>query len=223
MKEMKMSEKKMNLYQKLIEVRKEVLYLQKDQSGYKYKYANEGSILEKIRPVMDKLGVFLEVDVPQLEIKTSEISFIAYNEEKKPVSLDKKTIFLHTTMKFIWIDSENPTDRIEKTIKLCESGDIDIKKCGSLMTYGTKYFLFKFFNIETGEDDPDSRQEQKMTKDHIDELVKLYKEKGSKELFERHLKGHCVSHLREIDDSQFPILFYWITKFHETKELNEGK
>ena len=87
-----MSENKMNLHQKLIEVRKEVSYLQSDKDGYKYKYVTEAAILERIRPKMDELGVLLEFDMPEVTIDTTA---------SKPL--------LKGTQKFVFINAENPT------------------------------------------------------------------------------------------------------------------
>lgn len=144
-----MNNEKLNLYQKLVEIRKSVVYMQKDAQGYSYKYATEGAILEKIRPHMDRLGVVLEVDMPEItEMKEGHI---------------------RATLRFVWVDADNPQSRIEKTIVFMDSGEAtkkdplrityDVKKCGGLLTYGVKYFLYKFFNVEIGTD-PDQEQSE---------------------------------------------------------------
>ena len=152
-KERKMTEK-LNLYQKLVEIRKAVVYMQKDAQGFKYRYATEGALLEKIRPIMDKLGVFLEVDMPEVTGQKGE--------------------YLKATLRFIWVNADNPAERLEKTVVLMDAGDIDVKKVGGLMTYGVKYFLYKFFNVETG-NDPDENQEEK-------EVVEEAKGLGEKQI-----------------------------------------
>ena len=53
----------MNIYQKLIEVRKLVDFLVKDEQGYQYKYVSGSSLLNTIRPKMDELGLLLVTDV----------------------------------------------------------------------------------------------------------------------------------------------------------------
>lgn len=144
------TEKKLNLHQKIVQIRSAVLYLQKEAQGYKYSYATEGAIFEKIRPVMDKLNVILEIEMPEISFDGS---------------------FVRAKVIFTWVDADLPTDRIEKTMIMVEAiKDFDIKKCGGILTYATKYFLFKFLNIETG-NDPD--EVQGMTDDQVAELEAL--------------------------------------------------
>lgn len=44
----------MNIYQKLARIRKQVEVIQKNKSGYGYKYVSEDEILAKISVFMDK-------------------------------------------------------------------------------------------------------------------------------------------------------------------------
>ena len=52
--------KKLNIYQKLIEVRKKIGTLNKDTSGYGFKYASGSQVLGKIKEEMDNQGIVLE-------------------------------------------------------------------------------------------------------------------------------------------------------------------
>ena len=49
----------MNLYEKLVEIRKEVINFSKDTEGYGYKYVSGSQAIAKIRDKMDKLGIIL--------------------------------------------------------------------------------------------------------------------------------------------------------------------
>lgn len=49
----------MNIYQKLARIRKQVEVIQKNKSGYGYKYVSEDEILAKISVFMDKYGLSL--------------------------------------------------------------------------------------------------------------------------------------------------------------------
>lgn len=137
---------KMNLYQKLVEVRKQVSYLQKSAEGYKFKYATESQILSMIRPKMDEMKVILEMDMISLD-------------QVDCCSIKDKQIMnvrgLKATFKFIWVDADNPSDRIEKTI-IVQEQESCIETVGSLMTYAHRYFLYKFFSVPTDKDDPDT-------------------------------------------------------------------
>lgn len=130
----------MNLAQKIVEVRKSVEYLQKDTTGYKYKYVSGTSVLSKIRPVMDKLGLILKTQITETE----------WNESK---------VYIKMVME--WLDSETPE---EKSITNWASAGMDddpAKALGKALTYGERYYLLKFFNIPTDEIDPDKFQDEK--------------------------------------------------------------
>ena len=135
-KENKEIKKELNIYQKLVEVRKQVEYVQKSAKGYNFKYCDENSILSAIRPEMDKLGIILELDMlepTQINDKICQVGFV-----------------------FTWINADAPSEQIEK--KLYLQGPIgDVQKMGGLLTYANRFFLYKYFNVPTGEMDPDSR------------------------------------------------------------------
>ena len=48
----------MNLYQKLVEVRKSIPYLQKDKRAYNYNYASGTQVLTEVRKKIDNLGYY---------------------------------------------------------------------------------------------------------------------------------------------------------------------
>lgn len=49
----------MNLYQKLIEVRKTVPYLKKGDKGEQYEYTSSSQVVAAVREKMDELGLLL--------------------------------------------------------------------------------------------------------------------------------------------------------------------
>jgi len=137
--------KKLNLYEKLIEVRKTVLYLKKDNKGYGYDYVSSSQTIGSLRKEMDVQGVLL---VPSV-IETK----VADHKTRK----DNHEYFTELKMHFTWINAENPEERIE-----CDwygqGLDDGEKGPGKALTYAEKYFLLKFFNIATDKDDPDANQ-----------------------------------------------------------------
>ncbi|MDZ4994794.1 recombinase, partial [Clostridium perfringens] len=56
----------MNLWQKLIEVRKEIENFTKDTKGFGYQYVSGSQVLSKIRPKMDELGVLLKIETDDI-------------------------------------------------------------------------------------------------------------------------------------------------------------
>lgn len=136
----------LNLYQKLVQVRKQVPYIQKTGEGYGYSYATEYDILSKIREKMDELNVFLEIDMVSLEnIDVCEIkNKVVHNIPG-----------VKATFEFMWINADNPTENIKKKL-IVQDSESGISTVGGLMTYANRYFLYKFFSVATDKMDPDS-------------------------------------------------------------------
>lgn len=145
----------MNIWQKLIEVRKEVPYLQKENAGQQYKYVSSSQVLGNCKKKMDELGLLLIPAVISHKVSESVIEKMGHDgfPEKRTT-----TYFTELDMSFTWVNAEKP----EETIACTWYGQgVDIageKGVGKAMTYAEKYFLLKFFNIATDKDDPDSFQ-----------------------------------------------------------------
>lgn len=134
----------MNIYQKLIEVRKVVPYLQKENDGHQYKYVGSSQVLASVRQKMDDEGLLL---IPKI---TNTLL-----HEKS--SLNSKEHLTELVMEFTWINSEKPDEQI--VVPWYGQGlDSGEKGVGKALTYAEKYFLLKFFNIATDQLDADSFQ-----------------------------------------------------------------
>ncbi len=144
----------MNLYQKLIEVRKAVPYLQKEAEGQQYKYVGSSQVLASVRAKMDELGLLLTVKV----LGHNVIGETVENEDKYGKQKKTTNYFNELDLEFTWINAEKP----EETLSLPFYGQgVDIageKGVGKALTYAEKYFLLKQFNIATDKDDPDAFQ-----------------------------------------------------------------
>jgi hypothetical protein len=145
----------MNLYQKLVEVRKCVPYLQKENQGEQYKYVSSSQVLGNVKAKLDELGVLL---IPSVKGHAVTTSSIEYFNEKNNVTKRTNTYFTELDMLMTWLNAEKPDEKIE-----CPwyGQGVDIageKGVGKAMTYAEKYFMLKFFNIPTDKDDPDAFQ-----------------------------------------------------------------
>ena len=135
----------MNVYQKLIEVRKEVEFLQKDNQGHGYKYVSSSQTISAVRAKMDELSLLL---VPRVTGK--EVS-------DHVTSGGKNWYFTELLMEYTWINADKPDETI--ACPWYGQGVDDAEKgVGKALTYSEKYFLLKFFNIPTDKDDPDARK-----------------------------------------------------------------
>lgn len=128
----------MNIYQKLVEVRKSIDGFTKDASGYGYKYVSGSQVLSKIKKTMDNQGIILETHL------TSPI-----------VTPSPKGFLITSPMKMIWVNAEKPEDKIIIDWFMTGEQKDPSQGLGSGLTYSERYFLLKFFSIATDEDDPD--------------------------------------------------------------------
>lgn len=143
----------MNIYQKLIEVRKTVPYLQKESKGFQYKYTASSQVLAAVRAKMDELWLLL---IPEV---------LDHNVTAAQDSKGRTSYFTELDMRMTWVDAENPEERIQSTW-YAQGLDLEGEKgVGKAMTYGEKYFMLKFFNIATDKDDPDSFQRENGVKE----------------------------------------------------------
>lgn len=172
----------MNIYQKLIEVRKVVPYLQKESEGHQYKYTGSSQVLAAVRKKLDELNLLL---IPRI-IGTNILSETVESTDKFNNPKKTTTYFTELTMTMTWIDADNPEDKIE-----CPwyAQGVDIageKGVGKALTYGEKYFMLKFFNIATDKDDPDSFQAkhdlvEMINQEQITEIKNLWSGLGYEE------------------------------------------
>ncbi len=141
----------MNIYQKLIEVRKSCEYLKKDNKGYQFNFVSSSQTLGTLRKAMDDNALLLVPSVDSYEIRDHTTSKGAHE------------YFTALKMTFTWINAEKPEEKIECqwTGQGLDNGE---KGVGKALTYAEKYFLLKFFNIATDKDDPDSKQSKTETK-----------------------------------------------------------
>lgn len=169
-------EKKLTLWQKLIEIRKVIPYLQKDAQGFNYKYVKGSVLLGLLRPKMDELGILLSYSVTDMETE---------NVERRV--FDKKTKAYRTIqtgrvkMRFLFkfLDTENPSDFTSEEMWIQGVGD-DIQDIGGYNTYALRYFLLSYFNIPTDDADPDEFENAKnsmappelLTDEQVDNIKK---------------------------------------------------
>jgi hypothetical protein len=152
----------LNIYQKLIEVRKVVPYIQKADIGAQYAYTGSSRVLAAVKDKMDELGLLLVPSVTGHNLLESAIEFRDANGN---ATKRTTTYFTELEMTMTWINAEKPDERI---VSGWYGQGVDIageKGVGKALTYAEKYFILKFFNIPTDKDDPDSFQARTEPKD----------------------------------------------------------
>lgn len=142
-----MSETKLTIYQKLLEIQKAIMGLGKDKSANSYKYVTGDKVLSEIKPLMNKYNLILKQEI--ISIENTRQDFKVGKDNR-----DKSEILTKVMMRFTWIDCETG----EKDENLFgANGQNDWEKgLGSALTYAERYFFLKYFHIATDEDDIDN-------------------------------------------------------------------
>lgn len=164
----------LNIYQKLAKIRKPVEVLQKNKRGYNYSYVSEDEILAKITGLMEKYDISLIPIIIPGTIAIVPYSYINTKADKKGNVYDQKSseILVHADMEWHWVNNENPEDRIIVPWALVGQQADASQALGSGLSYCARYFMLKFFNIATSDEDPDNwRSKQKEAKDGEDRAI----------------------------------------------------
>lgn len=151
-----MSEIKLNLYQKISAVMKDVEYLSKDDAiefkSTKYKAISEEKVTSTVRASLIKHGLII-----------------------LPIEQDHKRVDTLTTVDVKYKIIDIDTGDFEILASSGTGADTQDKGVGKAMTYSYKYLLLRSFAIPTGED-PD-----KVSSAELDEKHRIEQEKKAKE------------------------------------------
>lgn len=169
----------MNIYQKLAKVRKQVEVIQRNKSGYGYKYVSEDELLAKISGFMDKYHLSL---IPSVIHSNTVVA--PYNTKKTKVIQNKATgdtqtyeenvneVLVSADMLFTWVNNDDPNERVDVPWILVGHQSDGSQSFGSGLSYAMRYFLLKFFNVATPDDDPDKwRSKQKAASAAEDKMI----------------------------------------------------
>lgn len=167
-------EEQMNIYQKLAKIRKQVEVIQKNKSGYGYKYVSEDEILARISVFMDKYNLSL---IPNIHRGSTDV--VPYTYKKTKVAKNgeiyeeiNNEILVKADMTWTWVNNDNPDERINVDWTLVGQQS-DASQCfGSGLTYSGRYFMLKYFNIATPDADPDAfRKKQREAETAEDKAI----------------------------------------------------
>ena len=160
----------LNVYQRLAEVRKKVSYLKKEQSGSQFNYVGSSDVLGALHSKINEMGLLLQPAITGHKVKDQIEIINQYNKYTKQTEQKQRiTYFTELEMTMRWINIDDPEDFLES--KWYAQG-VDIageKGVGKALTYAEKYFLLKFFNIATDDDDPDKYQKEQLKNTAITE------------------------------------------------------
>lgn len=137
----------MNLYQKIVEVRKTAKGFKKDKKSYNYSYVTGDQILNKIRDKMNELNLLL---IPSTRV--GEYQKHEYTTSRGKPAID---FIVSGEMNYTWINGDKPDEKFEVEWAYYGQQDDVSRAYGSALTYSERYFLLKCLGLPTDEDDPD--------------------------------------------------------------------
>ena len=199
-----------------------------NKDGYGYSYVDEESILLKINSHMIKLGIKL---TPQLVPGTLHTEVVKYVDKKKN---DVTDILVTSEMEFIWKDITTG-ETIKVPWGLVGQQSDGSQAFGSGLTYSNRYFLLKYFNISTSQDDPDEirkrikqEEEQKKMTTEQTKVKKLFAmaitKFGKKELVYEKLGTTRDQFVKDYEDTEKckTLLEQFNLLFNEKKEKDNA-
>jgi hypothetical protein len=146
---MTVMEVKMNVYQKLNEVRKKIDYIKKDKQVQNYRAVTHDQITALVRPHLVEFGIVI---CPNL------ISSITVDSGEK-TSKGTPIIRVEAVYEFTIVNIDDGTDSFKTSIS-AHANDTGDKAPGKALSYAKKALVLKLFEIETGEDE-ESRYQDK--------------------------------------------------------------
>lgn len=183
----------MNLYQKLAKIRKQVEVIRKNKKGFNYSYVSDDEILARVSVFLDKYGISL---IPNVSMGTLKVEPYTYKKTKvsKQGEIYEETVnevLVSADMTWTWVNNNKPEERINVDWVLVGQQADASQALGSALTYTNRYFLLKFFNIATPDNDPDNfrgkQREAEAAEDRAiaDEIINTFDEE-LKEFLELH-------------------------------------
>lgn len=164
----------LNIYQKLAKIRKQVEIMKKDARAYGYNYVKEEDILAKVTAFMDEYGLAL---TPAVVPGTMNVMPYTYKKTKstKQGAIYEENVnenLVWGDMTYTWTNIDNPEETIVVPwVMVGQQADAS-QAFGSGLTYTNRYFLLKYFNVSTSDDDPDAwRAKQREAEDAAAKMV----------------------------------------------------
>lgn len=163
----------MNIYQKLAEVRKSVEVMQRDAKAYGYNYVKEEDLLARITVGMETHGLTL---IPGIVPSTTRVEPYNYSKTKtakngQAYNESVNEILVAADMSYTWVDNESCETITIPWAMVGQQSDAS-QAFGSGLTYANRYFLLKYFQVATPNDDPDNwRSKQREAEAERDEMV----------------------------------------------------
>ena len=165
----------LNLFQKIADVKANIDGFTKDAKSYNYSYVSGSQVLHRIRNKMIENNLLL---VPKTsEENYKQIDVTRFNK-KAGREITTSEFIVEMKLTYVWINADKPEEQFEVTFYAVGQQDDVSKAHGTALTYAERYFLMKFFNIPTDEDDADAKEKQDKYATSSNQLKELLKQEA---------------------------------------------
>lgn len=145
----------LNIFQRLMKATAEINRVAKNlkvdiSKNQSYKAVAEADVLEAVKPVEEKFGIYSYPMKRAIVKDDSYITKTSYNGNES----EKTNFFLRLEVTYRFVNVDKPDEFVDITT-YGDGVDTQDKAPGKAMTYADKYALLKAYKIQTG-DDPDA-------------------------------------------------------------------
>lgn len=195
----------LNIYQKIADVKANIDGFTKDTKGYNFTYVSSSQILHRIRNKMIEHSLLLIPSTSNEKWTTH-----TYKNKKGHEVID---FIVEMDLNYKWVNADKPEEQLDISYHAFgQQSDIS-QAHGTALTYSERYFLMKFFNIPTDEDDADAKEKQeKYTKvspeikellqKEIEDFVKEVEINNQTETYENKIKNLQIMNIDELSNEQ---------------------
>lgn len=216
----------LNLYQKIADVKANIDGFTKDTKGYNFSYVSGSQILHRIRTKMIEHNLLLIPNTTNEQWTTH-----TYKNKKGNEVVD---FVVEMDLNYKWINADKPEEQLDISYHAFgQQSDIS-QAHGTALTYAERYFLMKFFNIPTDEDDADAKQKQdkysKVDPKNIaqleneitmfSELMKSLGKDVSTDQVKQQLK---ISDVNQLSNNQIATMIATLDKWSKQTKLKENE
>ncbi|WP_436950409.1 ERF family protein [Staphylococcus xylosus] len=220
-----MSEK-LNLYQKIADVKANIDGFTKDTKGYNFSYVSGSQILHRIRAKMIEHNLLLVPSTTNEKWTTH-----TYKNKKGNEIVD---FVIEMDLNYKWINADKPEEQLDISYHAFgQQSDIS-QAHGTALTYAERYFLMKFFNIPTDEDDADAKEKQdrysKVDPKNIETLEneitmfsELMKSLGKEVSIDQVKEQLKITDINQLSNNQIAMMLTTLDKWSKQSKLKENE
>ena len=172
--------KQMNVYEKLLKIADMAGVLQKNKSGYNYKYVTEDEIQAKITAGMKKYHVMLLPSIRPDTLKVFPHQYVKFDKKLKQ-DVNVNEVIVSCEVEYTWTNADKPEETIKGGWAYVGQMEDASQALGAGMTYGNRYYLMKALQMATTEDDPDNYRSKQKQAENFEEEQRVKEEKKALE------------------------------------------